>query len=280
MRAQGGTAPGDRRDLVAGARHRHGRGRPRRAGRGAPSVASGLQRIGRAGHQVGAPSAGKLSRSTAATCCRPRSSPSGCCAGRHRGDALPAQPARRARPTDRCDGGHRDVVARGSARRPSVGRLRSRICSDDVFRERAGHAGRAIPVRCVRGASPAHRVGSRPTTRVRAREGAGRLAIISGGTIPDRGLFGVFTDRRRRAGRRAGRGMCVRVPTRGSLPLGCVLMAHRGHHPRPGGREPRTGRTRQASLLEGARSGTAGRAGVGDRALHARAPREGRATTR
>src|SRR4029077_15497660 len=27
---------------------------------------------------------------------------------------------------------------------------------------------------------------------VRARDGAGRLAITSGGTIPDRGLFGVF----------------------------------------------------------------------------------------
>src|SRR5438477_450420 len=30
------------------------------------------------------------------------------------------------------------------------------------------------------------------TNLVRAREGAGRLAIVSGGTIPDRGLFGVF----------------------------------------------------------------------------------------
>jgi ATP-dependent Lhr-like helicase len=35
---------------------------------------------------------------------------------------------------------------------------------------------------------------------VRAREGAGRLAITSGGTIPDRGLFGVFTTEGSRVG--------------------------------------------------------------------------------
>ncbi len=35
-------------------------------------------------------------------------------------------------------------------------------------------------------------VWDRQTDIVRARDGAGRLAITSGGTIPDRGLFGVF----------------------------------------------------------------------------------------
>jgi len=35
-------------------------------------------------------------------------------------------------------------------------------------------------------------VWDRATNVIRAREGAGRLAIVSGGTIPDRGLFGVF----------------------------------------------------------------------------------------
>ena len=37
------------------------------------SVASGLQRIGRAGHQVGEPSRGRSSRSSAGICSRPRS---------------------------------------------------------------------------------------------------------------------------------------------------------------------------------------------------------------
>ncbi len=42
------------------ARHRHGRGRSGRAGLPPPSVASGLQRVGRAGHQVGEVSRGIL----------------------------------------------------------------------------------------------------------------------------------------------------------------------------------------------------------------------------
>src|SRR5260370_41194999 len=36
--------------------------------------------------------------------------------------------------------------------------------------------------------------------RVRAREGAQRIAVQSGGTIPDRGLFGVFLPDGGRAG--------------------------------------------------------------------------------
>src|SRR5207302_3910900 len=36
--------------------------------------------------------------------------------------------------------------------------------------------------------------------RVRAREGAGRVAITNGGTIPDRGLFGVFLPEGTRVG--------------------------------------------------------------------------------
>src|SRR5918994_233048 len=43
-------------------------------------------------------------------------------------------------------------------------------------------------------------VWDRRTDKLRGREGAGRLAIASGGTIPDRGLFGVFTVDGRRVG--------------------------------------------------------------------------------
>ena len=43
-------------------------------------------------------------------------------------------------------------------------------------------------------------VWDRRTDTLRGREGAGRLAIASGGTIPDRGLFGVFTVDGRRVG--------------------------------------------------------------------------------
>src|SRR4029450_5054221 len=43
-------------------------------------------------------------------------------------------------------------------------------------------------------------VWDRRTDTLHGREGAGRLAIASGGTIPDRGLFGVFTVDGRRVG--------------------------------------------------------------------------------
>jgi ATP-dependent Lhr-like helicase len=53
--------------------------------------------------------------------------------------------------------------------------------------------------------------------RVRAREGAQRVAVQSGGTIPDRGLFGVFLH----------------------------------DHVRPRRRHPRTRRAREDAVLEG-----------------------------
>ena len=59
-RAQTGRPEGARRHVVAGTRHRHGCGRPCGAGASPGSVASGMQRIGRAGHQVGQPSVGKI----------------------------------------------------------------------------------------------------------------------------------------------------------------------------------------------------------------------------
>ena len=60
------------RHLVPRAGHRHGRGGPGRAGRGAADGGVGLQRIGRAGHQVGAVSRAWFSRSSAATWSRAR----------------------------------------------------------------------------------------------------------------------------------------------------------------------------------------------------------------
>ena len=57
------------------------------------SVASGLQRVGRAGHQVGAVSPRACcSRSSAATSCRPPSSSSGCAPGRSSRCACPPTP--------------------------------------------------------------------------------------------------------------------------------------------------------------------------------------------
>ena len=74
-----------------------------------------------------------------------------------------------------------------------------------------------------------------------ARPGAQRLAVTSGGTIPDRGLFGVFLAGGRRPrppGRRAGRGDGLRVAGRRRVPARLVVLADRGHHPRPGAGHP------------------------------------------
>ncbi|MCA1482087.1 hypothetical protein, partial [Bradyrhizobium sp. NBAIM08] len=43
-------------------------------------------------------------------------------------------------------------------------------------------------------------VWNRATDMVRARDGSKRLAVTSGGTIPDRGLFGVFLPDGKRVG--------------------------------------------------------------------------------
>ena len=157
-----------------------------------PSVASGLQRVGRAGHQVGRrlPRRGlpQVPR-------RPRLVRGGRRADDGGGDrvaALPAQPARRAGPADRGDGGAGAVDARRPRRGGAPGRAVRRAAGLGAAR-RAGHAGRALPHRRSSASSGARITWDRVTDELRGRPGAQRLAVTSGGTIPDRGLFTVTT---------------------------------------------------------------------------------------
>ncbi len=183
--------------------------------------ASGLQRVGRAGHQVGAVSPGVVF---------PKYRGDLVAFGRgHRADARPArssalryprQPARRAGPADRGDGRARrpgsvdDLLATGPQGRAASPRCPSRpappcwTCSpgrypSDAFAE-------------LRPRVVWDRVAGALTRPARGRSGSPSPA---GGTIPDRGLFGVFLAGRkgRRPGRRAGRGDGVRVPRGGRL---------------------------------------------------------------
>ena len=59
-------------------------------------------------------------------------------------------------------------------------------------RERARHARRPLPVGRVRRAAAAHRLGPHRRASSAAATGARRLAVTNAGTIPDRGLFGVY----------------------------------------------------------------------------------------
>ena len=155
-----------------------------------PSVASGLQRVGRAGHQVGAVSKGVIFP-------------------KYRGDLVQtAVVAERMRdgdiealryPRNPLDVLAQQVVAMVSVEEWDVERLY------DVVRRAAPYAG--LPrsayesvLDMLAGRYPSDEfaelrprvVWDRVAGTVTGRPGAQRLAVTSGGTIPDRGLFGVF----------------------------------------------------------------------------------------
>jgi ATP-dependent Lhr-like helicase len=171
-----------------------------------PSVASGLQRVGRAGHQVGAVSRGVLFPKfrgdlvqTAVVVERMRS-------GAIEQLAVPASPL--------------DVLAQQIVAMVAM----DEWAVDDVealVRRTAPFGGLTRGVLesvldMLAGRYPSDEfaelrprlVWDRHTGTLTGRPGAQRLAVTSGGTIPDRGLFGVFlagaNEARRGAGRRVG----------------------------------------------------------------------------
>ena len=122
------------------------------------SVARGLQRVGRAGHNLGDVSKGRIFPKYRADLLESAVVVERMKAGLDRGDGHSAQPARRARAADRRDlrgdGDRGRRAARPRARRLSVRRSLARAA-----RERARHARGALSVRRVRGAEVAHHLG-------------------------------------------------------------------------------------------------------------------------
>ena len=236
------------------------------------SVASGLQRIGRAGHQVGAPSVGKLFP-------------------RYRGDLLQTAVVAQGMlaadiestryPRNPLDVLAQQLVAMVAVDEWHVDDLYAAVRRSAPFAELshervprgARHAGRALPVRRVRGSATPGRLGSGGGHRPRAR-----------GRRPDRDHVGRHdpgsravrrVHDRRLASRRARRGVCLRVAPRRGLPARGELVADRRDHARPGRRHAGARRARQAPVLESAGARAPGRARSQDGPVHPRARLEG-----
>ncbi|GIJ38459.1 ATP-dependent helicase [Micromonospora andamanensis] len=164
-----------------------------------PSVAAGLQRVGRAGHQVGAVSRGVV-------------------LPKHRGDLLScAVVAERMgeaaieelhHPRNPLDVLAQQIVAMVALDEWRVGDLASVVRRAAPFAELPDSALHAV-LDMLSGRYPStafaelrpRLVWDRATDVLTGRPGAQRLAVTSGGTIPDRGLFGVFLAGAERAAR-------------------------------------------------------------------------------
>ncbi|MEH0840780.1 ATP-dependent helicase [Micromonospora sp. CPCC 205711] len=164
-----------------------------------PSVAAGLQRVGRAGHQVGAVSRGVVFP-------------------KHRGDLLSCTVVaeRMAEgaieelhyPRNPLDVLAQQVVAMVALEPWRVGDLAVLVRRAAPFAELPESALHAV-LDMLSGRYPStafaelrpRLVWDRATDVLTGRPGAQRLAVTSGGTIPDRGLFGVFLAGAERAAR-------------------------------------------------------------------------------
>ncbi|WP_432495539.1 ATP-dependent helicase [Kineococcus gypseus] len=167
-----------------------------------PSVASGLQRVGRAGHQVGAVSRGVLFPKfrgdllqTAVVVERMRD-------GRIEELRVPANP---------LDVLAQQVVAMVAMDEWSVPELHELVRRAAPFASLSRAVLEAV-LDMLSGRYPSDEfaelrprlVWDRVTDTLTGRPGAQRLAVTSGGTIPDRGLFGVFLAGGEGPGRRVG----------------------------------------------------------------------------
>ena len=163
-----------------------------------PSVAAGMQRIGRAGHQVGEPSVGKI-------------------LPRHRGDLVEAAVVAQRMgtgeiesirfPRQPLDVLAQQVVAMVAVDDWSVPDLLAVVrraapyeqLSEEVFSSVLDLLAGRYPSEEFRELRP-RIVWDRASGMLRARQGAGRLAVTNAGTIPDRGLYAVFTTDGSRVG--------------------------------------------------------------------------------
>ena len=271
-RAQGRPPARDGRHLVAGAGHRHGRHRPRGADRGA---ALGGQRP--AAHRPRRPPGGRrLARRDLPQVPR---RPAGH-RGRHARHAATGAVEATRIPRNPLDVLAQQLVA--IVRRWRSGRwtTSSRSCAAPRPSRRLPRAQLEGVLDMLSGRYPSDefaelrprlvwdRLRGTACARARAR---GAWRSTNAGTIPDRGLYGVFladggTPRRgKRAGGpargRARRGDGLREPRGRGLRPGRVELAHRGDRARPRAGRARPRRAGEDAVLARRPPGAAGRAG-------------------
>ncbi|AJT43117.1 DEAD/DEAH box helicase [Psychromicrobium lacuslunae] len=155
-----------------------------------PSVASGLQRVGRAGHQVGEVSQGVLFPKHRADLLHSTVTVERMLAGRIEPLFIPANPL--------------DILAQQTVAAAALGSIDVEEWFDTVRRSAPFNA---LPrsaydatLDLLAGRYPSDEfaelrpriVWDRNAGTITGRPGAQRLAVTSGGTIPDRGLFGVY----------------------------------------------------------------------------------------
>ena len=154
------------------------------------SVARGLQRVGRAGHDLHSVSKGRIFPKFRATSSSRRSS---------RGRCAPARSRRRASRATRSTSLAQQIVAICADEEVSVDELHELVRRAYPFAE-LSRAQLENVLDMLAGRYPSDEfaelrpriVWDRTAGTVRGRTGARRLAVTNAGTIPDRGLFGVF----------------------------------------------------------------------------------------
>ncbi len=154
------------------------------------SVARGLQRIGRAGHQVGEPSTGKIFPKWRGDLLETAAVVERMLEGKVEEMRVPANP---------LDVAAQQIVGACAMDEWSVDALGAMVrraanfvdLTDDVFHAVLDLLAGRYPSDQFSGLRP-RIVWDRIEGRVRARDGAQRVAVTNSGTIPDRGLFGVF----------------------------------------------------------------------------------------
>ncbi len=155
-----------------------------------PSVASGLQRIGRAGHQVGEVSRGVIFPKHRADLIHAAVAAERMAAGLIESLQVPSNPL--------------DILAQQTVAATALEPIHAEEWFDTVRRSAPFHSlprsAYEATLDLLAGRYPSDQfaelrpriVWDRETGILTGRPGAQRLAVTSGGTIPDRGLFGVF----------------------------------------------------------------------------------------